>query len=72
MGRTSNDLPLHTSRALISTQYFYEIVVMVTEKLLQFISSKIMIIQEEKSEPGMHGVDGNAGVKVGRVHFKKI
>lgn len=65
MGRTSNDVPLHTSR-------FHEIVVMVTEKLLQFISSKIMIIQEEKSEPGMHGVDGNAGVKVGGVHFKKI
>lgn len=45
---------------------------MVTEKLLQFISSKIMIIQEEKGEPGMHGVDGNAGVEVGGVHFKKI
>ena len=31
-----------------------------------------MIIQEEKGEPDMHGVDGNAGVKVGKVHFKKI
>ena len=34
MGRTSNDVPLHTGR-------FHEIVVMVTEKLLQFISSKL-------------------------------
>ena len=37
-------------------------VVMVTGRLLPFL----LIHQGEKGEPGMHGVNGNAGIKVGK------
>ena len=70
MGRTSNDVLLHTSRALISTSM----------KLLSWLLRSYFNSFHQnydypgrlKGEPGMHGGDGNAGVKVDRVHFKKI